>query len=51
MIKDIKQLIWKLFAEIDSILKFPNLRKGEIGIQLGFDMKALTIKNCLFFDI
>ncbi|HAF30461.1 MAG TPA: hypothetical protein DCG75_15570 [Bacteroidales bacterium] len=36
----IKHIIWKTFVQIDSVLKFPNLQKGEIGIQLGFDMIA-----------
>ncbi|NOQ26136.1 MAG: FkbM family methyltransferase [Bacteroidales bacterium] len=47
MIKYIKQLVWKLFAKIDSIIKFPNLKKGEIGIQLGFDMKAPVTTDLL----
>ena len=40
MIKLLKHFIWKVFIIIDSLLKFPNLKKGEIGIQLGFDMIA-----------
>lgn len=40
MFKFIKQSIWGVFVRIDSVLKFPNLKKGEIGIQLGFDMNA-----------
>ncbi|MDA3953855.1 MAG: FkbM family methyltransferase [Bacteroidales bacterium] len=40
MLKYIKKIVWKVFVEIDTLLKFPNLKKGEIGIQLGFDIKA-----------
>lgn len=36
----IKKSFWKLFTLIDARLKFPNLKKGDIGIQLGFDMTA-----------
>jgi FkbM family methyltransferase len=36
----LKRLIWNSFVKIDSILKYPNLKKGDIGIQLGFDMNA-----------
>jgi FkbM family methyltransferase len=35
-----KKIFWKLFNAIDRRLKFPSLQKGEIGIQLGFDMSA-----------
>lgn len=35
-----KKLFWKIFVAIDSRLKFPQLKKGEIGIQMGFDMDA-----------
>ena len=31
-------MVWSLFVYVDSVLKFPNLKKGEIGIQVGFDM-------------
>lgn len=40
MIKSLKNTFWIFFTKIDSFLKFPNLKKGEIGIQLGFDMSA-----------
>lgn len=33
-----KNFIWQRFIEIDSVLKFPFLKEGEIGIQVGFDM-------------
>lgn len=36
----LKNIFWLFFAKIDAILKFPNLKKNEIGIQLGFDMSA-----------
>ena len=39
MMKFIKHLIWTTFTRIDAFLKFPGLKKGEIGIQLGFDME------------
>ncbi len=43
MLKLFKKCIWKLFVIIDSKLKFPELKKGETGIQVGFDMDfALT---------
>lgn len=45
MIRLLKQFIWKTFVQIDSVLKFPNLRNGEIGIQLGFDMKAFVTSD------
>lgn len=35
-----KKLFWKIFIAIDRRLKFPMLNKGEIGLQLGFDMSA-----------
>lgn len=40
MIKLLKSIFFKFFNFITRILKFPNLKKGEIGIQLGFDMSA-----------
>jgi len=36
----LKKIFWKAFTIIDGRLKFPQLKKGEIGIQLGFDMTA-----------
>ena len=47
MFRDIKNIIWKCFTSIDAKLKFPNLKKGEIGIQLGFDM-AYPLTSDLF---
>ncbi len=32
--------IVKLHNAIDGFLKFPNLRKGEVGVQIGFDMSS-----------
>ena len=40
MTKQLKHIFWKLFTFVDARLKFPNLTKGELGIQLGFDMSA-----------
>ncbi len=40
IIKAIKKIVWKIFVQIDTALKFPNLKSGEIGIQLGFDIMA-----------
>jgi FkbM family methyltransferase len=40
VIRVLKNIFWKGFTSIDAQLKFPNLKKGEIGIQLGFDMTA-----------
>ena len=30
----------RLFNRLDSLVKFPNLRSGEVGIQVGFDMSS-----------
>lgn len=38
MIKTLKKIVWKCFAAMDAKLKFPYLKKGDLGIQLGFDM-------------
>lgn len=35
-----KKLFWRTFVWIDQRLKFPQLKKGETAIQLGFDMDA-----------
>lgn len=40
IISSFKKIFWKLFTAIDASLKFPELKKGEIGIQAGFDMSA-----------
>lgn len=34
----LKQFFFHLFSLVDQHLKFPGLKKGEIGIQVGFDM-------------
>ena len=36
--KKLKQTFFCIFSIIDQYLKFPGLKKGEIGIQVGFDM-------------
>ena len=36
--KQLKLLFFHLFAIVDQYIKFPELKKGEIGIQIGFDM-------------
>ena len=41
----LKRTIWKTFTYCDSILKFPNLKKGEIGIQAGFDTDAIITSD------
>lgn len=33
----------KLFNKTDARLKFPNLRKGETGIQVGFDLSSKSL--------
>ncbi len=38
MLNQLKKYIWNIYTSIDSKLKFPNLKEGGIGIQLGFDM-------------
>jgi len=40
MIRSLKRAVWGSFVRIDAALKFPNLRPGETGIQVGFDMNA-----------
>jgi len=35
-----KKLFWKFYTFLNARLKYPNLRKGDIGIQCGFDMDA-----------
>ena len=40
LIKSLKKIFWKNFTRIDGQLKFPNLNKDLIGIQLGFDMNS-----------
>jgi len=36
--KRLKQIFFRLFTRVDQWLKFPALKKGETGIQIGFDM-------------
>lgn len=38
-----KKILLQLFINIDSKLKFPNLRKGETGIQVGFDLSSKSL--------
>jgi FkbM family methyltransferase len=38
VISRLKNSFWKCFTIVDAKLKFPNLKKGGVGIQLGFDM-------------
>lgn len=38
--RKLKQLFFHLYSLIDRCLKFPALKKGEIGIQVGFDMSS-----------
>ncbi len=45
MIKNLKNIFWNCFVIIDSKLKFPNLKNGEIGIQLGFDMTSAVTSD------
>jgi FkbM family methyltransferase len=35
-----KKLFWQFYTFINSRLKYPNLRRGDVGIQCGFDMDA-----------
>ncbi len=37
----------KIHNWIDGILKFPNLKKGEVGIQIGFDMSSKSLTSDL----
>ena len=36
--RKLKLLFFHLFSVADQYLKFPELKKGEVGIQIGFDM-------------
>jgi len=36
--KILKQFFFYLFSIVDALVKFPSLRKGSTGIQVGFDM-------------
>ena len=38
MMKKFKHALFYLFSLVDQYLKFPDLHKGEVGIQIGFDM-------------
>ena len=38
-----ESLIVRILNKIDAVLKFPNLRKGEIGIQVGFDLSSKNL--------
>lgn len=33
----------RVFNAIDAVLKFPNLKKGETGIQVGFDLSSKSL--------
>ena len=45
MIKQLKLIFFKNFSKIDAILKFPNLKQGEIAIQVGFDMTSAVTSD------
>lgn len=47
MIKQAKTAFFKIYAFCDAHLKFPNLKKGEVAIQIGFDMSS-AITSDLF---
>lgn len=47
MIKQLKYIFFTNFSKIDAVLKFPNLKNGEIAIQVGFDMTS-AITSDLF---
>jgi FkbM family methyltransferase len=47
MLRYFRTRIWKIFTHYDAIVKFPNLRRGEIGIQAGFDMDNLATTDLL----
>jgi hypothetical protein len=38
--KGIKEILFYWFSLVDRFLKFPALQKGEVGIQVGFDMTS-----------
>jgi len=38
--RKIKDLFFHVFSIIDQYLKFPSLKRGETGIQIGFDMTS-----------
>lgn len=35
-----ENILVRVLNKIEAVLKFPNLRKGEIGIQVGFDLSS-----------
>lgn len=45
MLKELKLIFFKNFSKIDAILKFPNLKQGEIAIQVGFDMTSAVTSD------
>lgn len=45
--KKLKLIFFQLFSYIDQLIKFPQLKKGQIGIQIGFDMNS-AITSDLF---
>ncbi len=38
-----EKFLIKILNKTDALLKFPNLRKGEIGIQVGFDLSSKNL--------
>jgi hypothetical protein len=38
IMKRLKTAFFRLFTVVDQYVKFPALKKGEVGIQVGFDM-------------
>lgn len=40
-----KSIFFHLFSMVDQALKFPQLKKGETGIQVGFDMNSATTSD------
>ena len=40
MIAFLKNIFWEVFTKIDGKLKFPHLKNGAIGIQVGYDMTS-----------
>lgn len=43
-----ESIVIKTLVKIEAALKFPNLKKGEIGIQIGFDLSSKNLTSDVF---
>lgn len=51
MITILKKYFFKVFVRIDAFLKFPHLKKGDIAIQVGFDMSAPVTSDLFLLNL